>query len=83
MNKEGDTNMNRIDSEWNLQQYIMEANEETNTGKFCSSTPLSSTVDINNNNIIDSDKDYRTLLKNNLDLACAAFAMTWVCIFFF
>jgi len=87
--KEGDTKMNRSDSEWAFQKFLREqqaAEEaEATTAKPSSSSSTStssSTVNVNlkinnNNNNIDSD-DYQALLKTKLDLACAAVAKSRV-----
>ncbi|CAI8615562.1 unnamed protein product [Vicia faba] len=82
--KEGESKMNRSDSEWAFQQFLQQQHEEeaanTSHAKPCSSSSTStssSNVDLklNNNNINDSE-DYYAILKTKLDLACAAVAMS-------
>jgi len=82
---EGET-MNRNDSELDFQRFLKETDEGTTTVKLCFSPLISSTIVDNNlkinNNIIDSEKEDHQTLKTKLDLECAAFTMTWVCVSF-
>jgi hypothetical protein len=83
--KERGSKMNRSESEWAFQQFLQEAAIETNTSnaKPCSSSSTStssSNVDVKLNiNNIDYE-EYHSILKTKLDLACAAVAMSRVCI---
>jgi hypothetical protein len=85
--KEKESKMNRSESEWAFQQFLQEAAIESETNntsnaKPCSSssTSTSSNVDVKLNiNNIDYE-EYHSILKTKLDLACAAVAMSRVCI---
>ncbi|XP_058738651.1 light-inducible protein CPRF2 [Vicia villosa] len=88
--KEGESKMNRSDSEWAFQQFLQQQEQEaaanTSHAKPCSSSTStsSSNVDLklninnnnNNNNNINNSEDYQAFLKTKLELACAAFAMS-------
>lgn len=93
--KEGESKMNRSDSEWAFQQFLQQQEQEaanTSNAKPCSSSSTSTStsssnldlklkINSNNNNINDS-QDYYAILKTKLDLACAAVAMSRVYISF-
>ncbi|XP_050917106.1 light-inducible protein CPRF2 isoform X2 [Lathyrus oleraceus] len=90
--KEGESKMNRSDSEWAFQQFLQQQEQEaanTSNAKPCSSSSTStstssSNLDLklkinnnnNNNNNINDSQDYYAILKTKLDLACAAVAMS-------
>lgn len=94
--KEGESKMNRSDSEWAFQQFLQQQEQEaanTSNAKPCSSSSTSTStsssnldlklkINNNNNNNINDSQDYYAILKTKLDLACAAVAMSRVYISF-
>lgn len=96
--KEGESKMNRSDSEWAFQQFLQQQQQQepasTSHAKPSSSSSTStssSNVDLklninnnnNNDNNINDSEDYHAFLKTKLELACAAFAMSRVYIYLF
>jgi hypothetical protein len=89
--KEKESKMNRSESEWAFQQFLQEAAIESETNNTSNAKPCSSSststsssnvdVKLNINNNIDSE-EYHSILKTKLDLACAAVAMSRVCIIY-
>lgn len=81
-----ESKMNRSESEWAFQQFLQQ--EAAGAADSTCSSSSSTLVDVKHKKDIPfpavplDSEDYHTLLKTKLNLACAAVAMTRVCISF-